>query len=81
MNPQNIQGSNMGVGMNNAMNQQQAAFNNTSGYPVPPAGYDNMNNAYWIDPATGQMTYTPPASGLGLGAAITKGVAWAKWLA
>lgn len=81
MNPQNIQGSNMGVGMNNAMNQQQAAFNNTSGYPVPPAGYDNMNNAYWIDPNTGQMTYTPPASGLGLGAAITKGVAWAKWLA
>lgn len=81
MNPQNIQGSNMGVGMNNAMSQQQAAFNNTSGYPVPPAGYDNMNNAYWIDPNTGQMTYTPPASGLGLGAAITKGVAWAKWLA
>ena len=81
MNPSNIQGSNMGVGMNNTMNQQMMAMNNTSGYPVPPAGYDNMNNAYWIDPATGQMTYTPPASGLGLGAALTKGVAWAKWLA
>ena len=81
MNPANIQGSNMGVGMNNTMNQQMMAMNNTSGYPVPPAGYDNMNNAYWIDPATGQMTYTPPASGLGLGAALTKGVAWAKWLA
>lgn len=81
MNPQNIQGSNMGTGINNTMMQQQMAMNNGSGYPVPPAGYDNMNNAYWIDPNTGQMTYTPPASGLGLGAAITKGVAWAKWLA
>tara|TARA_R110002020_G_scaffold52438_6_gene147374 strand:+ start:1677 stop:2369 length:693 start_codon:yes stop_codon:yes gene_type:complete len=81
MNPQNIQGGNMGMGMNNAMNQQAMAMNNGSGYPVPPAGYDQMNNAYWIDPATGQMTYTPPTSGLGLGAALTKGVAWAKWLA
>ena len=81
MNPNQIQGTNMGVGMNNTMNQQMNAMNNTSGYPVPPAGYDQMNNAYWIDPATGQMTYTPPTSGLGLGAAITKGVAWAKWLA
>jgi len=81
MNPQNIQGANMGTGINNTMMQQQMAMNNGSGYPVPPAGYDNMNNAYWIDPNTGQMTYTPPASGLGLGAAITKGVAWAKWLA
>ena len=81
MNPQNIQGNNMGMGMNNAINQQAMAMNNGSGYPVPPAGYDQMNNAYWIDPNTGQMTYTPPTSGLGLGAAITKGVAWAKWLA
>jgi len=81
MNPQNIQGGNMGTGINNTMMQQQMAMNNGSGYPVPPAGYDNMNNAYWIDPNTGQMTYTPPVSGLGLGAAITKGVAWAKWLA
>lgn len=81
MNPQNIQGGNMGMGMNNAINQQAMAMNNGSGYPVPPAGYDQMNNAYWIDPNTGQMTYTPPTSGLGLGAAITKGVAWAKWLA
>lgn len=81
MSPQNIQGNNMAVGMNNAMNQQQMAFNNQSGYPVPPQGYDNMNNPYWIDPQTGQMSYTPPASGLGLGAAVSKGIAWAKWLA
>ena len=81
MSPTNIQGNNMAVGMNNAMNQQQMAFNNQSGYPVPPQGYDNMNNPYWIDPQTGQMSYTPPASGLGLGAAVSKGIAWAKWLA
>jgi|TARA_R100001463_G_scaffold42066_1_gene88331 hypothetical protein len=81
MNPANIQGGNMGMGMNNAMMQQQMAMNNGTGYPVPPAGYDMNNNPYWIDPATGQPSYTPPQSGLGLGAAITKGVAWAKWLA
>tara|TARA_R110000868_G_scaffold113768_2_gene305135 strand:- start:578 stop:1297 length:720 start_codon:yes stop_codon:yes gene_type:complete len=81
MNPQNIQGNNMAVGMNNTMNQQQMAFNNQSGYPIPPAGYDNMNNPYWIDPQTGQMSYTPPASGLGLATAVSKGIAWAKWLA
>jgi len=81
MNPANIQGNNMGMGMNNAMMQQQMAMNNGTGYPVPPAGYDMNNNPYWIDPATGQPSYTPPQSGLGLGAAITKGVAWAKWLA
>jgi len=81
MNPANIQGSNMAVGMNNAMNQQAMAFNNTSGYPVPPQGYDQMNNPYWIDPTTGQPTYTPPQSGLGLAQGIGKAVAWAKWLA
>ena len=81
MNPANIQGSNMAVGMNNAMMQQQMAFNNQSGYPVPPAGYDQMNNPYWIAPATGQPTYTPPQSGLGLAQGIGKAVAWAKWLA
>jgi len=81
MNPANIQGSNMAVGMNNAMNQQAMAFNNQSGYPVPPSGYDQMNNPYWIDPATGQPTYTPPQSGLGLAQGIGKAVAWAKWLA
>jgi len=81
MNPTNIQGSNMAVGMNNAMNQQAMAFNNQSGYPVPPSGYDQMNNPYWIDPATGQPTYTPPQSGLGLAQGIGKAVAWAKWLA
>ena len=81
MNPANIQGNNMAVGMNNAMNQQAMAFNNQSGYPVPPSGYDQMNNPYWIDPATGQPTYTPPQSGLGLAQGIGKAVAWAKWLA
>lgn len=81
MNPANIQGSNMSVGMNNAMNQQAMAFNNTSGYPVPPQGYDQMNNPYWIDPTTGQPTYTPPQSGLGLAQGLGKAVAWAKWLA
>ena len=81
MNPANIQGNNMAVGMNNAMMQQQMAFNNQSGYPVPPAGYDQMNNPYWIDSATGQPTYTPPQSGLGLAQGIGKAVAWAKWLA
>jgi len=40
-----------------------------------------MNNPYWIDPATGQPTYTPPQSGLGLAQGIGKAVAWAKWLA
>lgn len=79
--PSMIQGGNASVQMNNAMMQQQMAFNNQSGYPVPPAGYDNMNNPYWIDPQTGQMSYTPPQSGLGLASAVSKGIAWAKWLA
>lgn len=81
MNPANIQGGNMAVGMNNTMMQQQMAFNNQSGYPVPPQGYDSMNNPYWIDPQTGQPTYTPPQSGLGLAQGLGKAVAWAKWLA
>jgi len=81
MDPSMIAGGSAAVGMNNTMMQQQMAMNNQSGYPVPPAGYDNMNNPYWIDPATGQMSYTPPASGLGLANAVSKGIAWAKWLA
>ena len=52
-----------------------------SGYPIPPNGYDQMNNPYWIDPQTGQMTYSPPNSGLGLGGKLVKAAAWAKWLA
>jgi len=81
LNPNQIQGSNAGVAANNMMMQQQQAFNNQSGFPVPPSGYDQMNNPYWIDPMTGQPTYTPPSSGLGLGNAISKGLAWASWLA
>ena len=52
-----------------------------SGYPIPPNGYDQMNNPYWIDPQTGQMTYSPPNSGMGLGGKLVKAAAWAKWLA
>ena len=77
----NIQGQPMGGQMNQQMSMQQNAMNNTSGYPVPPAGYDNYNNPYWIDQNTGQMTYSPPSSGLGLGKMVAKGAAWAKWLA
>ena len=81
LDPTQIQGSNASVSANNMMTQQQQAFNNQSGYPIPPSGYDTMNNPYWIDPMTGQPTYTPPNSGLGLGQAISKGLAWASWLA
>ena len=81
MNPANIQGGSGAVGVNNAIAQQQAAFTNTSGYPIPPAGYDQMNNPYWIDSNTGQASYTPPSSGLGLGNAISKASAWVSWLA
>ena len=79
--PTNIQGVPAMGGMNQQMMQQQMAFNNQSGYPIPPAGYDQYNNPYWIDPNTGQPSYTPPTSGLGLAGALSKGVAWAKWLA
>ena len=79
--PSMIQGGNASVQANAMMQQQQMAFNNQSGYPIPPAGYDNMNNPYWIDPQTGQMSYTPPSSGLGLASAMSKGIAWVKWLA
>ena len=87
MAPSNIQGNAAFGGVNNQLAMQQQAFNpmNQSGYPIPPAGYDQMNNPYWIDPATGQPTYTPPQSGLGLGSALVQGAskaaAWAKWLA
>ena len=52
-----------------------------SGYPVPPNGYDQMNNPYWLDPQTGQITYSPPTGGLHLAKNIGKVAAWAKWLA
>ena len=81
LNPSQISGGNPVMQANNMMMQQQAAFNNPSGYPVPPAGYDTMNNPYWIDPNTGQPTYTPPGSGVGLTNLIQKGAAWAAWLA
>ena len=51
------------------------------GYPVPPNGYDQMNNPYWLDPQTGQVTYSPPNSGLGLGNKLVQAASWAKWLA
>ena len=79
--PSQIQGSNAGVAANNMMMQQQQAFNNTSGFPVPPSGYDQMNNPYWIDPQTNQITYSPPNSGIGLGGKLVKAAAWAKWMA
>jgi len=81
MNPADIQGGNPSVAANNMMMEQHNAFNNQSGYPVPPAGTDTMGNPYWVDPMTGQATYSPPNSGLGLGQAISKGLAWASWLA
>tara|TARA_R100001015_G_C4602462_1_gene157427 strand:+ start:323 stop:976 length:654 start_codon:yes stop_codon:yes gene_type:complete len=60
--------------------QMQGAVNNGTGYPVPPSGTDGYGRPYWIDPQTGQMSYEPPKAGLGLGSAIQKGAAWAKWL-
>jgi hypothetical protein len=59
--------------------QMQGAMNNGSGYPIPPNGTDGYGRPYWID-ANGQMSYEPPQSGLGLGGAIQKTAAWAKWL-
>mgnify|MGYP003113985638 FL=1 len=59
--------------------QMQGAMNNGTGYPVPPNGTDGYGRPYWID-ANGQMSYEPPKAGLGLGSAIQKGAAWAKWL-
>tara|TARA_R100000005_G_C4986823_1_gene194938 strand:- start:1298 stop:2011 length:714 start_codon:yes stop_codon:yes gene_type:complete len=79
--PSQIQGGSGATQFNQAMYQQQQAFSNNSGYPIPPAGTDTMGNPYWIDPNTGQMTYTPPRSGLGLSQMISKGAAWAAWLA
>jgi hypothetical protein len=81
LNPAQISGGNPMVQANNMMMQQQQAFNNPSGYPIPPAGNDTMGNPYWIDPNTGQPTYTPPGSGIGLTGLIQKGAAWAAWLA
>jgi len=81
LNPSEISGGNPMIQANNMMVQQQQAFNNPSGYPIQPNGYDSMGNPYWIDPQTGQPTYNPPVSGLGLGGLIQKGAAWAAWLA
>ena len=82
MQGQQIQGQPIGGQINQQMAMQQ---NNQSGYPVPPAGYDNYGNPYWLDPNTGQVSYTAPSSGLGIGRAAMQGIgkaaAWAKWLA
>jgi hypothetical protein len=78
---QGVQQANGTYGQAQQMYGQGAyAMNNGSGYPIPPAGQDNYGRPYWIDQQTGQMTYQPPSSGLGLGSAIQKGAAWAKWL-
>tara|TARA_R110001592_G_scaffold224032_4_gene479625 strand:+ start:1403 stop:2092 length:690 start_codon:yes stop_codon:yes gene_type:complete len=77
----NIQGNPQMGGMGQQMQQQQMAMNNQSGYPIAPTGYDQYNNPYWTDPQTGQMTYSPPESGLGLVKTAGKVAAWAKWLA
>ena len=79
--PQNIQGSPQMGGMNQQMMMQQNAFNNQSGYPIQPAGYDSYNNPYWVDPQTGQATYTAPSSGLNLAQNVSKLASWAAWLA
>ena len=67
------------AGQTQQYQQMQGAMNNGSGYPVPPNGTDGYGRPYWID-ANGQMSYEPPQSGLGLGSAIQKGAAWAKWV-
>jgi len=67
------------MGQQQQYNQMNNAVNNGSGYPVPPNGTDGYGRPYWID-SNGQMSYEPPQSGLGLGGAIQKGAAWAKWL-
>ena len=79
--PPNIQGNPAMGGMNQQMMAQQAAFNNQSGYPIQPAGYDSYNNPYWIDPQTGQPTYQAPTSGLNLVQNVQKLASWATWLA
>ena len=80
MDPSQIQGGGQVVAVQAEMQRQQQAFNNPSGFPVQPAGYDTMGNPYWIDPQTGQASYTAPGRGLGLGKMIQKGAAWAAWL-
>ena len=80
MDPSQIQGGGQVVAMQAQMQQQQQAFNNPSGFPVQPAGYDTMGNPYWVDPQTGQASYTAPGSGLGIGKMLQKGAAWAAWL-
>ena len=66
------------TGQTQQYQQMQGAVGNGSGYPVPPSGQDGYGRPYWIDPQTGQTSYEPPQSGLGLGSAIQKGAAWAK---
>jgi hypothetical protein len=67
------------TGNTQQFNQMNSAMNNGTGYPIPPSGTDGYGRPYWVD-AQGQMSYEPPQSGLGLGSAIQKGAAWAKWL-
>tara|TARA_R110000824_G_scaffold196128_3_gene379158 strand:+ start:1860 stop:2537 length:678 start_codon:yes stop_codon:yes gene_type:complete len=89
-NTQNTQNAQMTVNQGVGMGAAQGGYGGAamginqgmqSGYPIPPNGYDQMNNPYWIDPQSGQMTYSPPNSGMGLGGKLVKAAAWAKWLA
>ena len=79
--PSNIQGNPAMGGMGQQMQMQNQAFNNQSGYPIQPAGYDSYNNPYWIDPQTGQPTYQAPTSGLNIVQNVQKLASWATWLA
>jgi len=83
-NPAGMQGVQVAQGAYGQSQQMYAqgfnATQNGSGYPVPPAGQDGYGRPYWIDPQTGQMSYEPPKSGLGLMNVAQKGAAWAKWL-
>tara|TARA_R110000824_G_scaffold316517_1_gene503738 strand:+ start:3017 stop:3685 length:669 start_codon:yes stop_codon:yes gene_type:complete len=85
MNPmaqQNVmQGQGMGATMGGAGGAAMGVNQGMqSGYPIPPNGYDQYNNPYWLD-ENGQMAYSPPSSGFGMGQKLVKAAAWAKWLA
>ena len=86
MNPMGQSAAMQGQGMGATMGGSSGAAMGInqgmqSGYPIPPNGYDQYNNPYWVDQNTGQIVYSPPSSGLGMGSKLVKAAAWAKWLA